>query len=70
MGFAFLPHWLVADDIACGRLERVLPGHSAPAVPLYAIYHDRTFLPAKVRSFLDYLAGPDGVALVPPDAGA
>ena len=57
MGFAFLPDWLVDDDIAAGRLERVLPDRKPPHVPLYAIYPDRRFLPAKVRSFLDFLAG-------------
>jgi DNA-binding transcriptional LysR family regulator len=25
MGLAFLPKWLVADDIAAGQLEHVLP---------------------------------------------
>jgi DNA-binding transcriptional LysR family regulator len=25
MGFAFLPKWLISDDLAAGRLERVLP---------------------------------------------
>ena len=57
MGFAFLPDWLAADDVAAGRLERVLPDLTPPTVPLYAIYANRHFLPAKVRSFLDFLAG-------------
>jgi hypothetical protein len=29
-------------------------------VALSAIYPDRSYLPAKTRSFLDYLAGPEG----------
>lgn len=60
MGFAFLPHWLATDDLANGVLERVLPEFSWPKVPLYAIYPDRSYLPAKVRSFLDFLASPSG----------
>jgi DNA-binding transcriptional LysR family regulator len=60
MGFAFLPHWLATDDLESGRLETVLPEMGYPRVPLTAIYPDRSFLPAKVRSFLDFLAGPDG----------
>ena len=56
MGFAFLPDWLAADDVAAGRLERVLPDLKTPTVPLCAIYPNRRFLPAKVRSFLDFLA--------------
>lgn len=61
MGYAFLPHWLAIDDIASGLLEPVLPDVKWPKVPLYAIYPDRSYLPAKVRSFLDFLAGPDGL---------
>jgi len=61
MGFAILPHWLTTDDIAEGRLELVLPETAWPKVPLYAIYPDRSYLPAKVRSFLDFLAGPKGL---------
>lgn len=61
MGFAFLPQWLAAEDIESGRLERVLPEAAWPVVPLFAIYPDRSYLPAKVRSFLDFLASPDGL---------
>lgn len=60
MGFAVLPQLLASDDISEGLLEPVLPGVACPEVPLYAIYPDRSYLPAKVRSFLDFLAGPDG----------
>jgi len=61
MGYAFLPHWLAKDDLAEGILEAVLPEAAWPQVPLYAIYPDRSYLPAKVRSFLDFLAGPNGL---------
>tara|TARA_R110000751_G_scaffold8822_7_gene34085 strand:- start:2196 stop:3101 length:906 start_codon:yes stop_codon:yes gene_type:complete len=64
MGFAFMPHWLVTDDIAKGLLEQVLPGTPWPKVPLHAIYPDRSYLPAKVRSFLDFLAGPKGLGSI------
>jgi DNA-binding transcriptional LysR family regulator len=60
MGFVFLPHWLVNDYITDGRLELVLPDTLCPTTPLYAIYPDRNYLPAKVRSFLDFLSGPNG----------
>lgn len=64
MGFAFIPRWLAADDLASGRLEAILPQTAWPIVPIYAIYPDRSYLPAKVRSFLDFLAGPRGLASV------
>lgn len=65
MGYTFLPHWLTTDDCANGLLEPVLPDFVWPKVPLCAIYPDRSYLPAKVRSFLDFLAGPKGLAQMP-----
>lgn len=65
MGFAFLPHWLANDDFTNRLLEPVLPDSPWPTVPLYAIYPDRSYLPAKVRSFLDFLSGPNGLGETP-----
>lgn len=61
MGFAFLPYWLAADDLADGTLEPVLPDAPWPEVPISAIYPNRSYLPAKTCSFLDFLAGPKGL---------
>lgn len=61
VGYAFLPHWLAEQDIADGVLETLLPNVAWPKVPLNAIYPDRTYLPAKVRSFVDFLVGPNGL---------
>lgn len=44
-----------------GRLEAVLPKIAWPKLSVQAIYPNRNQLPAKVRSFLDYLAGPNGL---------
>lgn len=66
LGFAFLPHWLAQDDLDAGVLEQVLPDLDWPNVPLSAIYPNRSYLPAKVRSFLDFLAGPKGLSAMPP----
>lgn len=60
MGVAIMPHPVCRDHLAKGRLERLLPDFPAPRVPLSAIYPDRSYLPAKTRSFLDFLAGPEG----------
>ena len=57
MGIGLLPAWLVDEDIASGRLERVLPQWSALTVTLYAIYTSRRYLAPKVRSFIDWLSG-------------
>ncbi len=64
MGFAFMPNWLVTDDIAKGLLEKVLPGTPWPKVLLHAMYPDRSYLPVKVCSYLDFLAGPKGLGSI------
>ncbi len=56
MGLAFLPEWLVDDDIAAGRLTRLLPDHAAPPVTLFAVYTSRQYMAPKLRSFIDFLA--------------
>ena len=56
MGLAFLPKWLVADDIAAGRLERILAGEAIFEGRLFAVYPSRKYLSAKVRTFIDFIA--------------
>jgi DNA-binding transcriptional LysR family regulator len=56
MGFTFLPKWLVSDDLAAGRLKRVLPDKLFFAGKLLAVYPSRKYLSLKVRSFLDFIA--------------
>ncbi|WP_025032606.1 LysR family transcriptional regulator [Bradyrhizobium sp. DOA9] len=57
MGFAFLPKWLTADDIAAGRLVHVLPDDVFFEGRLFAVYPSRKYLSAKVRTFIDFVAG-------------
>ncbi len=64
MGFAMLPNWAIQNDLEDGRLETVLPLIDWPKLQIQAIYADRSYLPSKVRSFLDFLAGPDGFSNV------
>ncbi|MEI2455641.1 MULTISPECIES: LysR family transcriptional regulator [Lysobacter] len=54
-GIALKSIWDVGDDLAAGRLQRVLPGHSIPAAPLHAIYAHAEHLPPRARLFIDYL---------------
>lgn len=56
MGLAFLPKWLVTDDIASGRLEHVMPEHIMFVGKLFAVYPSRKYLSAKVRTFIDFIA--------------
>jgi DNA-binding transcriptional LysR family regulator len=56
IGMAYLPDWLVGDDLARGDLKHVLPGHNGPPSTLYAAYTSRKYMTAKVRSFIDFLS--------------
>jgi DNA-binding transcriptional LysR family regulator len=49
-----LPEAFIADDLASGRLQRVLPLWSGPPTPVYAITETR-LLPAKTARFIDFL---------------
>jgi DNA-binding transcriptional LysR family regulator len=54
MGIIMMMEEIVADDVAAGRLRRVLPHwHGAP-VPVYAVTETR-LLPAKTQRFIEFL---------------
>ncbi|MHA6646074.1 LysR substrate-binding domain-containing protein [Mesorhizobium sp. A623] len=55
-GIAHLPRFLVADDLATGRLVAVLIGHPMREVPISVLYPNRRHLPARVRLFIDRLS--------------
>ena len=46
----------VEEDIAQGRLVRLLPKFEPPPVPVSAVYHSPRLLAARVRAFLDLLS--------------
>lgn len=58
-GIALIPYWAVANELADGRLNRVLADYhfSPQATPTatYAIYLKREMVSPKVRVFIDYL---------------
>lgn len=55
IGLAVMPDYQVADDIAGGRLVRVLPEWSLPSGGIHAVYPPAKFRPARVRAFVDIL---------------
>lgn len=55
IGLAVMPDYQVAEDIAAGRLVRVLPGWSLPAGGIHAVYPPAKYRPARVRAFVDIL---------------
>jgi DNA-binding transcriptional LysR family regulator len=57
-GVALLAQSVVRDDVAHGRLVRVLPDWEPEAVELHALYPSRLNSSPKVRAFLQFLRGP------------
>jgi DNA-binding transcriptional LysR family regulator len=45
--------WLLADDIAQGRLVRLAPAWQAAPLPVYLIYPYASFYPARLRRFIE-----------------
>lgn len=54
-GIVLQPEVLLADDIAAGRLVRVLPDWSYKTTPTYLIYAQDSRPTAKLRSVIDFL---------------
>jgi DNA-binding transcriptional LysR family regulator len=57
LGVVVEPDFIVAPDIRAGRLVRLLPEFQPPRSPIAAVYPSRRHLSAKVRAFVDFLAG-------------
>lgn len=55
-GIALLPEAYAVAGTADGTLKRVLPQWKSPPVPVHAIYVNRKFVPAKLKTFLAELA--------------
>lgn len=54
-GIGYMPHWLIDEDLAAGRLVRLLPDYQLRHITLHAVYMERRHLSAKVRSFIDFM---------------
>ncbi|HVG85342.1 MAG TPA: LysR family transcriptional regulator [Polyangiaceae bacterium] len=54
-GVALLPRIIVAQDLAAGRLVRVLPRYESRGAALYLLYPSARQLPARVSAFRDFL---------------
>lgn len=60
-GLALMPDWAIREDLAAGRLKRVLPGYLASHMQefdngIYAVFQPSRQRSAKLRAFLDYMA--------------
>lgn len=55
-GIVLEPSFMVADDVAAGRLVQLLPEWRSLELGIYAVYPSRKFVAPKVRALIDYLA--------------
>ncbi|WP_428540534.1 LysR family transcriptional regulator [Profundibacter sp.] len=56
-GIGLCPDYVVTRDVAAGNLERVLADYPSSSLDIHSVYLDARYMPAKVRGFLDFLAG-------------
>ncbi|MBP8310041.1 MAG: LysR family transcriptional regulator [Burkholderiaceae bacterium] len=68
MGVTVLADAMAADDVASGRLHRVLADWQGPPAPVYAITETR-LLPAKTQRFIEFLRAELGQGCTPATHG-
>lgn len=56
LGFALLPDFVATPEVEAGRLIRLFDDRLTDGAAIYAVYPHRRYLPAKVRTLVDYLA--------------
>lgn len=55
LGIAYLPEFMIAEDLAAGRLQQVLHAVTGEEVRIVALYPNKRLLEPRVRRFLDLL---------------
>lgn len=55
IGLTMLPTYMVGQDLKKGRMQAVLTEYEPTPYMIAALYPDRRYLPAKVRSLMDFL---------------
>lgn len=54
-GVSILPNWLIDEHLQRGELTAILPDVFNPEIPLRVLSPHRKYLPAKTRSFINFL---------------
>lgn len=54
-GLGLIPGFVVAEDVAAGRLERLLPGYGRPQLDIQALYLPQPFIAPRLSAYLDHL---------------
>lgn len=62
LGIVMQPEVLLSEDLAAGRLVRVLPEHQPLARPMHLVYLPDRRLTPKLRSFIDFVEARFGEA--------
>ena len=57
------PRWAFSEMLRNGTVVEVLPDHSQPALPIYAVWPPVAIQPARVRAFVDFAA--DQIKAIP-----
>ncbi|MES2106077.1 MAG: LysR family transcriptional regulator [Pseudomonadota bacterium] len=57
MGLVLRPSFTLGDDLSCGRLVRLFPDFRLGTVSISMVYPSRRLLSAKVRNFVNFIAG-------------
>jgi DNA-binding transcriptional LysR family regulator len=55
-GLALTPHFVVADLLASGQLQELLPAYRLPDLTVFGVVPQSRYVPRKVRVFLDFMA--------------
>jgi DNA-binding transcriptional LysR family regulator len=56
LGLAYLPEWIVAQELASGALTHLFPDYTTFAPRVYAVYTSRKYMTTKVRTFIDFVS--------------
>ncbi len=57
-GIALRSTWQIRDELLSNKLVQILPQYrEAPGVAVYAVYPDKQYVPARLRVFVEFLAG-------------
>jgi len=55
LGIGLLPIILVADEVAAGRLVRILPDWASPGLPIHIVHPGPRALPLRIRTVIGFL---------------
>ncbi len=71
LGVAIVSAWVTKSDIAAGRILQLVPDWRAPPLPVYIVYPQARFYPARLRRFVDLMRErvPPLFGLRPPSGG-